>query len=228
MTTRKSGKGGRPCSICSHPEVGAIDRMLAKEKCSKEVVAVRFDVGPSSVGRHRRDHLDIRSTHKPSNPSRSRAVLSQTHTTQGKSGRFDSDDGRCTTCGQLTAESGNTLDPTQIVRRAERLLNIGERIAIQAEADQDSRLALMAVDRCQKSIDTLARIAGLLKPETVIDNRSITLFPGADKEYIQAALVEIRAKIEQQRALQSQEIEGTVKALPNGIQEGSDCAAGVG
>lgn len=43
------------------------------------------------------------------------------------------------------------------------MLAIGERIALTAEKDSDSRLTLLAIDRCQRSIDTLARIGGLLK-----------------------------------------------------------------
>jgi hypothetical protein len=76
----------------------------------------------------------------------------------------------------LTGENDGSLAPENIVKRAERILHIGERIALKAEAGDDSRLALLAVDRCQRSIDTLAKIAGLLKPDqTIIDNRSVTV-----------------------------------------------------
>ena len=61
-------------------------------------------------------------------------------------------DGRCPTCEQLTGENDGSLAPENIVKRAERILHISESIALKAEAGDDSRLALLAVDRCQRSI----------------------------------------------------------------------------
>jgi len=89
-------------------------------------------------------------------------------------------DGRCPTCEQLTGENDGSLAPENIVKRAERILHISESIAIRAQEGDDSRLALLAVDRCQRSIDTLARIAGLLKSDISvnIDARQQNAFVG--------------------------------------------------
>ena len=151
---------------------GEFDRFLARDGGSKAECAVRFNLSESSVQRHRAEHLGIRKG-SPGSPRKDSGRPMQR--TPRKSAR-SADDGRCPTCEQLTGENDGSLAPENIVKRAERILHIGERIALKAEAGDDSRLALLAVDRCQRSIDTLAKIAGLLKPDqTIIDNRSVTV-----------------------------------------------------
>jgi hypothetical protein len=84
--------------------------------------------------------------------------------------------------------SEENLEPKAIIRRAERLLAVGERIALKAEEADDSRLALLAVDRCQKSLDSLARIHGLIGPDsvTVVDQRSVNVYASWPTESLSA------------------------------------------
>jgi hypothetical protein len=74
------------------------------------------------------------------------------------------------------------MEPKDLVRRAERLLNLAENIALRAEADNDNRLCLMSLDRAQRSLDSLLKVAGLLKPDnvTVIDQRSVNVYASWD------------------------------------------------
>jgi hypothetical protein len=80
------------------------------------------------------------------------------------------------------------LEPQSIIRRAEKLLAQSERIALKAEQAEDSRLALLAIDRAQKSLDSLAKIHGLIGPDslTVVDNRSVNFYGSWPTEALQA------------------------------------------
>ena len=114
-----------------------------------------------AAGRHLRHCLKIvRSVEK--------LGRSEEQASRSRAERFDKD-GRCRTCGQLGPEAdASQLDAPAIVRRAESLLARSERVADQAEGDGDLRLVLSAVDRCQRSIDTLAKIAGILQPDSAV------------------------------------------------------------
>lgn len=158
-----NGKPGRSCSVCRHPQVAEIDKFLARDGGSKSECAVRFNVSESAVQRHRVEHLGLRKRE-------TRGPGSTTRTAKATKNRFATEDGRCPTCQQLVGENTEALTPEAIVKRAERILHVSENIALKAEAGDDSRLALLAVDRCQRSIDTLAKIAGLLKPDSVTVN----------------------------------------------------------
>jgi|HubBroStandDraft_4_1064222.scaffolds.fasta_scaffold00010_5 hypothetical protein len=161
-------QAGRRCTICEHSEVGEIDLALGRDRSPKGEVAVRFGLSESAVQRHRSLHLGLTpKTNGRSGPRPPKALKARGRFTHG-------DDGRCPTCEQLTGENVGALAPEQIVKRAERILHVSESIALKAQDENDSRLALLAVDRCQRSIDTLARIAGLLKPDVLVDNRSVT------------------------------------------------------
>lgn len=47
---------GRPCSICEHPRVEAIERDLRGGKADR-AVARRFDTNATSIRRHRTTHM---------------------------------------------------------------------------------------------------------------------------------------------------------------------------
>jgi len=47
---------GRPCTVCTHPQIDAINKALAAGE-SHQSVADRFGLAASSVGRHKRKHL---------------------------------------------------------------------------------------------------------------------------------------------------------------------------
>lgn len=48
---------GRPCLVCIHPKVKAIDRELLEPGAVVTDIAARFDLQRTSVGRHRRMHI---------------------------------------------------------------------------------------------------------------------------------------------------------------------------
>jgi hypothetical protein len=95
------------------------------------------------------------------------------------------------------------------VRRAERVLFISEGIAAQAQASDDARLALQSVDRCQRSIEALAKMAGLLAP----DNQTIVVTQDTrDKLTAEQAIAAIVAEIDGE-AMQSAFLEAMQVAL---------------
>ena len=150
----------RPCTPCQHPDTAKISKDLLAGG-SLRTVADRYKLTRSAVGRHLRHCLrTLRSVEKS---GQDKAGIQA-----ADSARFDSN-GRCRACGQLGPEAdASQLDAPAIVRRAESLLARSERVAEQAEGDGDLRLVLSAVDRCQRSIDTLAKIAGILQPDNSV------------------------------------------------------------
>lgn len=74
-----------------------------------------------------------------------------------------------------------STDAESLLKRAERLLWIAETIAAKAQADDDARLALQAVDRARAALETMMRATGQIGGDgtstTVIDARrqAITL-----------------------------------------------------
>jgi hypothetical protein len=149
--------GGRSCSICSHERASEITKGLTRGD-SVRGIASRFGVTPAAAARHLNNCLRITRRAEKSGQTGARTGTSDAP-------RFDSS-GRCQTCGQLGPDADtSTLDPKSIVRRAEALVARSERVADRAEQDDNLALVLASVDRCQRGIDTLAKIAGLLKPE---------------------------------------------------------------
>lgn len=87
-------------------------------------------------------------------------------------------DGRCELCGQLVGDSENgRLEPSDLIRRVERMVWLGETVAARALDSDDLRLVLLAQDRIKASLDQLLRIHNMVGPDnvTVIDNRSVTV-----------------------------------------------------
>jgi hypothetical protein len=168
-------KGGRQCSICTHPQAGAIAQMIVKDSGSKADVAVRFNVSESAVQRHRSRCLGLNPKGENPNCPKTRAQQWGAPRTPGATARFETD-GRCGACDQLVGDVDESLDAASIKRRAERILHRSEMIVTRAEDSQDFRLALSAIDRCQKSVDTLARISGLIKTDVHVDARQVNVF----------------------------------------------------
>lgn len=152
------------CLVCGEPATKiAVDQLRAQGSSIRDI-AEKVGRSSSSVGRHVLHSKEPAGKKLANSKARSnRAESAQT--------------GRCPTCKQIVGESDQMLAPPEIVKRAERVLFISEGIAAQAQAGEDLRLCLNAVDRCQRSIDTLARISGLLQPDSsttvniAIDNR---------------------------------------------------------
>jgi hypothetical protein len=130
---------------------------------------------------------------------------------------------------QLVGESSEALANEQILKRAERNLHISESVAINAQESNDARLALLAVDRTQRSIEMFCKIAGLLGPDTVVnvDARQQNAFVGWPTASLQAltdfaAALESGASVSEAcRAVQGQ---GNTPALPPGRNQEPEAA----
>lgn len=152
------------CSICKTPEVAAqVALEVANGESDRAIVSRHPGLSQSSVNRHRRNCLKQRrkpgsaeSPHESASkwaPVRRRAI-------SGQKSRVDSnaDPDRCRECKQSIV----AIDPESLLRRAERLLYHAESIAQRASEDENYRLLLLALDRANKSIETLARATGLI------------------------------------------------------------------
>jgi hypothetical protein len=69
--------------------------------------------------------------------------------------------GRCATCGTALDDPS----PQALVKRAERVLAVGEQIMTKAIEDEDFRLGLQAIDRAKGSLDQLLKVHGILAPD---------------------------------------------------------------
>lgn len=145
----------------------AIMRLLAEESVSLADVASRFGVQKSSLHRCLQNHQPRAGrAQKPSD--KPAGATGRTKGSSPSRSVSETADGRCSACGQLTTDA-EALEPKALVRRAERLLNLAEGIALRAEADNDSRLCLMSLDRAQRSLDSLLKVAGLLGPDVQVN-----------------------------------------------------------
>lgn len=192
----------RACKTCAHPQAGEIAKTIARGD-SFASVAVRFGVTEASVQRHAVDHLKVTRRGNDGGTTTKRTGAPSSRGKAPEKARFDSS-GRCVSCGQLGPEADAALlDAKAIVRRAEGLLARSERIAETAEEQGDLRLVLSSVDRCQRSIETLAKMAGLLAPDntTVIINEATKVRMTAD-EAIAAILGEITGEAAQSAFLE--------------------------
>jgi len=109
------------------------------------------------------------------------------------------------------------------------LLETGERIMATAEDANDLRLCLAAHDRTQRALEMLCRVAGLLGPDIVIDQRqTVNQFVGWPTASLQAltnfaAALESGASVSDAcRAVQGQ---GNTPALPPGREGESGMVA---
>lgn len=159
---------GRKCSTCSHPELVAIQLEVAQGVPYSDLGA-RYGLQKSSISRHFANHVPRgnAATRSHSRGRKDGAAVKDSATSRST--------GRCESCGQVTND-GEALEPQALVRRAERLLNVAEGIALRAEADNDNRLCLMSLDRAQRSLEALLKVAGLLKPEHVIVERQVNIY----------------------------------------------------
>lgn len=135
------------CSICTDAGAKiAVDELVAKGETIR-AIAGRVRKTRSAIHRH--------LSH----------VAPEKLAAAGKTGRHGSASqagrqigGRCSSCGLSLTET----DAQSLMRRAERILWIAETIAAQAQRDDDSRLALQAVDRARSSLETMMRATGMI------------------------------------------------------------------
>jgi hypothetical protein len=210
---------GKLCSLCAHKDTATISKEIAAGAPFSEIV-FRFGVTKSSVHRHATKCLKIRRrpeatpTKGPKTEKTLGVVRPQTfvHKTSRAGAHEDS---RCPTCLQLFGESTDgKLQPKDLIRRSERLLHIAEGIALRADQNDDSRLALLAVDRAERSLSTLLKVHGLLGPEVLVDRRSVTFenaFVGWSEENLRTL----------KSAIESQQPTAVVKALKGPNVDGS-------
>jgi len=136
------------CLVCREPATRiAVDQLLA-EKCTIREIARRVQRSKSSIARH--------SKHSEKTGRRGGRSKASDLSQAGQ--------GRCKACG-LVADA---TDPPALLRRSERLLWIAENAAARAQADDDLRLMLQAVDRANKSLETLLRAAGVIGGDTTV------------------------------------------------------------
>ena len=140
----------RSCTCCAHEQTAALSKSLLAGG-SLRTVAGRFGVSHVAAGRHLRNCL--RSYRKAGDPA-----ASSEQKCSPSAGRFETLDGRCSACGLSLTET----DATSLLHRAERILWISETIAAQAQRDDDSRLALQAVDRARSALETMMKATGLI------------------------------------------------------------------
>jgi hypothetical protein len=146
------------CLVCTNPATRvAVEELRAKGASIRDIES-RVHRSRSSIARHLK-HAE--------NPRLAVAQRQRRQLTQPRRWKID---GRCPTCGVL----GDDPDPKALIRRAERALHYGETIVMKAVEDKDDRLALQALDRVRTSLDQLMKVHGLLHPDGVQDNRSVT------------------------------------------------------
>jgi hypothetical protein len=159
----------RSCSVCSHERTAEISKAISAGG-SKRTFAARFGVSDDAIQRHKTNCL--RLTSKRKEPGHAAALKGS-----ADSGRFEN--GRCRTCGQLGPEADEKLlEPRAIVRRIEALIHRAERVADAAEETGNLSLVLNSIDRAQRGVDSLAKIAGLIKadgPTINVNTETLTL-----------------------------------------------------
>jgi hypothetical protein len=164
---------GRQCSICRHPDVGAIQRAVGEGVPLLDICSRYEGIKKSALHRHMTNH-----TGRPTGKRASRGSGSGSHKRVPTKSRSVTDDGRCNECGGMTTLlESETLDGKALIWRAEKLLHLAERIALEAKDAGDARLCLIALEKAQKSLETLLRVAGLLKPDSVVvDARTVNVY----------------------------------------------------
>lgn len=135
----------------------------AAEGISLGDLAFRWSLSKASVHRHVTNHIPREKGEKRTNSLGNKGPRIKAAPTSR-----NAEDGRCSSCGQVTGD-GEALEPKALVRRAERLLNLAEGIALRAEADNDNRLCLMSLDRAQRSLDSLLKVAGLIGADVQVN-----------------------------------------------------------
>jgi hypothetical protein len=165
------------CSVCDDPAAVLAVKELRSQGASIRAVAERLKREKSAIHRHLR-HADL----PPKPRTRSRDPKTSQTGRRAKAGR-------CSTCGV----SVENPEPSSLLKRAERILWIAETIAAQAQKDDDSRLALMAVDRARASLETMMRATGLIGGDGTTINVAIDARRQLDANLGKLSVDELRA-----------------------------------
>jgi hypothetical protein len=158
-------KPGRRCTVCEHPQLAEIQRLLSEgipllDVCSRYGGAIK----KSALHRHMQNHTGKRADRPRS--ARKEAAKS---------------------CKSRSESPLGELSPEALKERALNLLETGERIMATAEDANDLRLCLAAHDRTQRALEMLCKVAGLLGPDIVIDQRQqLNIYAGWSTSALEA------------------------------------------
>jgi hypothetical protein len=142
------------CTICADKATRiAVDRLSSEGRSQRDIAKA---IGVSKSAIHRHQHHARKPGAKAKRARQQKSVQADPGANRRRKNKAVQ--GRCVACGLIP----DGVDTQTLLRRAERLLGIAEGIAAQATADEDSKLALMAVDRANKALDTLARATGMI------------------------------------------------------------------
>ena len=181
----KEMTGGRACSICRHPDVGAIQREIGEGVPLVDVCSRFEGIKKSALHRHMTNHTGRPTGKRATRPSgfgSSKGAARKSHPSAPV-------DGRCDHCGQLTGESADgRLEPKDMLRRAERSLWMSETVATKALDSGDNRLVLLSLDRNKSMLEMLMKAHGMLGPDTVVnvDARTQTLYASWPTRHLEA------------------------------------------
>jgi hypothetical protein len=172
-----TGKPGRKCQVCASQQLAEITRALTNGE-TFESIAFEYGFAKSSLHRHATLHQGIKKNNTQGGKRASRGSGSGSPKRAATKSRSVTDDGRCSECGGMTTLlESEALDGKALIWRAEKLLHLAEKIALEAKDAGDARLCLIALEKAQKSLETLLRVAGLLKPESVVvDARTVNVY----------------------------------------------------
>jgi len=200
-----AGTPGRKCGVCTSARLAEITRALTRGQ-TFESISFEYGFAKSSLHRHATLHQGIKKNNKQGEKGASRGSGSGLRKRAAPISRSATDD--------------EPLDAKGIIREAERILRRSEEIVTRAEDNDDFRLALAAIDRCQKAVDSLAKIAGLVGPDVVIDQRQqVNIYAGWPTGALQALQImhdELgagKSVSEAMRAVQS--LDDKILALPS-------------
>jgi hypothetical protein len=170
-SAKEKEMSGRACSICSHKDLALITRAISSGEPLADI-ASRFNVVKSSLHRHSVNHQG-----RQTRPYQT-----------GKGAKRDSGSGSPKRRAPFSrSATGDELLPEALKQRALNLLETGERIMATAEDANDLRLCLAAHDRTQRALEMLCKVAGLLGPDIVIDQRQqVNIYAGWPTEALQA------------------------------------------
>jgi hypothetical protein len=160
------GAPGRQCSICRHPDVGAIQRAIGEGVPLLDVCSRYDGIKKSALHRHMTNH-----TGRPTGKRAARDSGSASALKRGKSSR-----------------SGDELSAEALKERALYQLECGERMMSMAEDANDARLVLASLDRTNRSLELMCKLAGILGPDVVVnvDARTQNLYAGWSTEALHA------------------------------------------
>lgn len=144
----------RSCSVCQSAQTSSISKDLMAGASLRDI-ANRYKVGAASVGRHLTNCLKQRRREQVAPQEARKARQHKAASSPSPVSRLDD---RCSKCGLSMTAS----DAEMLLKRTERLLWLAETIAAQAHQNQDSRLALQAVDRARAALETMMRATGLI------------------------------------------------------------------